>query len=263
MKSILDFSKKKENKQSISMVTCYDYTFAKILNASEIDCVLVGDSVAMTQHGFSTTVNATMDMMLMHIQAVSRGLNNKFLIGDLPFLSYRRGLSHAMKAISAIMQAGAQAVKLEGAEGNLALIEHVVASGVPVMGHIGLTPQLLHQMGGYKIQGRDQKIAEKLLTEAKKLELSGCFAIVLECVVSDVAKKITESLNIPTIGIGSGVYTDGQVLVLQDLLGLNTDFQPKFVKKYIEGEKIVLQALNQFHQEVSMHDFPTEEHSFK
>ena len=263
MMTIHTFQEKKLKGQKISMVTCYDTTFAKIVNQSKIDCVLVGDSAAMVMHGHTTTVQATVAMMVSHIQAVVRGAPQKFIVGDMPFLENRKSLTANMNAIQKIMQAGCHAIKLEGADGNLKLIEHVVQSGVPVMGHLGLTPQSIHQLGGFKVQGREKKAAEKLLQQALALQEAGCFAIALECVPSSLAKKITEALEIPTIGIGAGPDTSGQVLVLQDLLGMDSEFKPKFLKQYLNGFELIQSALNQYHQEVTELKFPTEKESYQ
>lgn len=255
--TVHDFQRMKNANQKISMVTCYDYTSAKILSQTSIDCVLVGDSVAMTVHGYSTTVAATIPLMLPHIQAVAKGAPNKFIVGDMPFCSYRKSLSKSMQAVEALMRAGAHAIKLEGAdEHNLMLVSHIVNSGVPVMGHVGLTPQSVHALGGFKVQGRDEKAANKIKNQAKLLEEAGCFAIVLEGMPCTLAKEITASVHIPTIGIGAGPMTDGQVLVFQDMLGLYHDLKPKFVKTYLNGFELFQQALNQYDQEVKSGVFP-------
>jgi 3-methyl-2-oxobutanoate hydroxymethyltransferase len=262
MKTVCEFRKKKSAGEKITMVTCYDYTSAAILNKTSIDCLLVGDSVAMTMHGFRDTISATVEMMAMHTAAVVRGAKDKFIIGDLPFLSYRNALSENMAAVRALMQAGAHAVKLEGASGNAEFIAHLVHSGVPVMGHLGLTPQFVHQLGGYKVQGKTDDSAERILEEALALEKAGCFALVLECVPANVAEKISKKLKIPTIGIGAGNETDGQVLVFQDLLGLNTDFKPKFVRHFIDGAALLTQAVEDYAAAVKTKEFPAHEHSF-
>jgi len=244
------------------MVTCYDYWSAKIIDESDIDAVLVGDSAAMVMHGFETTINAEIEMMCYHTAAVKRGLKNKLLISDLPFLSNRKGISFLMESIDKLMKAGAQAVKIEGADDNLELIQYVIKSGIPVMGHIGLTPQFVHQFGGYKLQGKDEKAAEKFLDDAKKLEDAGCFAIVLEMMPSELSAKITKELSIPTIGIGAGPFTDGQILVLQDLLGMSKDFQPKFLRKYLNGFELILNSLNKFNDDVKNQNYPNKEESY-
>lgn len=260
---IQDFKYKKEQKKKISMLTCYDYPSARIIAESSIDCVLVGDSVAMVVHGYETTVSATIDMMEMHTAAVARGLNSQFLISDLPFLSYRAGLSETIHNVKRLMQAGAHAIKLEGADTDaLQTIQHLVQAGVPVMGHIGLTPQSVHQLGGYKVQGKRESDAARLIEEAQALEQAGCFAVVLECIPQHLASAITEILSIPTIGIGASVETDGQVLVWHDMLGLQSDFMPKFVKQFTQGKDLMLNAINIYAEQVHQAHFPTREHAF-
>jgi 3-methyl-2-oxobutanoate hydroxymethyltransferase len=262
MMNIFDFQKKKNAGEKITMVTCYDYTSAVLVDKSAVDCILVGDSLAMTMHGFETTVNATTDMMALHTAAVARGAKDKFIVGDLPFLAYRKSLSDNIDAVHKIMQAGAQAVKLEGSAGNAGFIQHLAESGVPVMGHIGLTPQFVNQLGGYHVQGKTDESAKRLKEEARALQRAGCFALVLECVPTPLAAEITRDLKIATIGIGAGPETDGQVLVFQDLLGLNTDFRPKFVKNFLNGADLVTGALNAYHHAVKERTFPDAEHSF-
>lgn len=259
---IYDFKKMKEANQKITMVTCYDYWSAKIIAESDIDCILVGDSLAMVMHGHQTTIPASVDLMTLHVAAVSKGVNNKFIVGDMPFCSYRKDLNTTMHAVEKIMQAGAHAVKLEGVAGNETLIRHIVDSGVPVMGHIGLTPQSVHQLGGFRLQGAKKETAMALKKEAKALEDAGCFSIVLECMPSVLAKEITDSISIPTIGIGAGKDTSGQVLVLHDLLGLNQDFKPKFVKHYCQGFDLIRNALNEFDAEVKTKNFPGSENCY-
>ncbi len=260
--SILNFHENKKNKKKISMITCYDFTFAQILNSTNVDCLLVGDSLAMTMHGHKSTLNASVELMALHTAAVSRGAPDKFIVGDLPFCSYRKNLSSNMSAVEKIMQAGAHAVKLEGADGNLKLIRHIVDSGVPVMGHLGLTPQSVNQLGGFKVQGRDEQTQKKIKQQALQLEAAGCFSIVVECVPAQLAKDITNSLVIPTIGIGAGPETDGQVLVLQDMLGMNKTFKPKFVKSYLNGANLFESAFNTFCREVETGQFPSQKESY-
>ncbi|TLY47082.1 MAG: 3-methyl-2-oxobutanoate hydroxymethyltransferase [Gammaproteobacteria bacterium] len=260
--NVLEFAKKKITKEKIVILTCYDYCTAKILNNSLLDALLIGDSLAMTMHGFKDTVMATMTMMELHTAAVCRGAPSKFIISDLPFLSYRQSLSRSIMATQKLIQAGAQAVKLEGAAGNLSLITHLVESGIPVMGHIGLTPQFIHGLGGYKVQGKTSAQAEQLKQDALALEQAGCFAIVLECVPSQLAKEITNSLKIATIGIGAGAETDGQVLVLQDLLGLNLDFKPKFVNQFLNGNQLIREAVDHYSHSVKHKEFPSYENSY-
>lgn len=262
MSSIHFFKQKKSSGEKISMVTCYDHWSAKLINSTPIDCILVGDSLAMVMHGHPSTLPATVDLMALHTQAVVRGAPQKFIVGDLPFLSYRKDLASNMDAIAKLMTAGAHAVKLEGARGNLDFVRHVVESGVPVMGHLGLTPQSIHQIGGFQVQGRSNNQFQQILDDAVALEKAGCFALVLECVPVALAKEITATLNIPTIGIGAGLGTDGQVLVLQDMLGMNPDFKPKFLRTYLNGGDLIREALTRYHAEVVGQTFPSEKESY-
>jgi 3-methyl-2-oxobutanoate hydroxymethyltransferase len=263
--SILNFYKSKQEERKLSMVTCYDAAFARVIAQTQVDSILVGDSVAMVVHGHDSTLAADTDLMALHVAAVKRGLGSQakqLLVGDMPFLSYRGGIYEALKSVDKLMKAGAHAVKLEGVWGHEDVVEHIVKSGVPVQGHIGLTPQSLHQLGGFRVQGKSEEQKIDLIKQAKKLEELGCFSVVLECVPSELAKQITLSIQIPTIGIGAGPYCDGQVLVLHDLLGLNGHFRPKFLKTFLEGEKNVIEALNRFDVEVKNSIFPSEKESY-
>jgi 3-methyl-2-oxobutanoate hydroxymethyltransferase len=262
MTTINEFVQKKNNNETISLVTCYDYWSALIINETEIDAVLVGDSAAMVMHGFDTTVNADVEMMAYHLAAVKRGLTDKFLIVDLPFLAHRKGDQYAMDIVDKYLKLGANAVKIEGAGSNLNIIKHIVESGVPVMGHIGLTPQSVNSIGGFLLQGKNDETAKQLLEEAKALENAGCFSIVLELIPAQLAKQITESINISTIGIGAGSYTSGQILVLQDLLGLTKSFSPKFLRKYFNGYELIKEALNNYDKDVKGKLFPNEKESY-
>lgn len=259
---INDFAQMKSEKKKISMITCYDYVTAKIIDKTEINSILVGDSVAMVMHGHHSTTAATIEMMATHIAAVSRGITKKFIVGDMPFLSYRKSLTDTMNNVQTLIQAGAHAVKLEGAAGNLDIIKHIVESGIPVMGHIGLTPQSVLALGGHKVQGKNQEAKKRLAEEARALEMAGCFAIVLECIPADLATEITQQLSIPTIGIGAGPDTDGQILVLHDMLGLQTEFKPKFLKHYLNSEELILHALNTYVHEVETQLYPADEHLY-
>lgn len=262
--NVLDFYTKKQNSDKISIVTCYDYTSARILSETSIDCILVGDSVAMTMHGYKDTIPATVEMMYWHTMAVSRGVQNKkFIVSDLPFLSYRKSISKSVNAAQKLMQAGAHALKIESAAGNLKLIEHLAESGVPIMGHLGLTPQLTNILGGYKVQGKTSDSATVIKQDALALQEAGCFALVLECIPDLLAKEISQSLSIATIGIGAGPFTDGQVLVWQDLLGLNMDFKPKFVKNFIDGYEHFTKGIESYICAVKAGEFPTDEHSYR
>lgn len=263
MKNIHDFYKMKKIKEKITMVTCYDYSSAKILETAGVDCILVGDTVSMVVHGYPDTTHATIEMISTHVKSVARGAKNTFIIGDLPFLSYRGSIDQTLGAVKTLIQSGAHCVKLEGAAGNCELVQHIVQSGVPVMGHIGLTPQHVMQLGGYKVQGRDPDVANQLRQDAKALEKAGCFAIVLECMPNDLAAEISRSLAVPTIGIGAGKSTDGQVLVYHDLLGLQNDLHPKFVKQYVNGFSLFQHAISQYISEVKSESFPSKEYSYE
>lgn len=260
---IQDFARKKADGVPITMVTCYDAWSAKIIAETDIDCVLVGDSVAMVVYGHDTTIPADLEMMTAHTAAVRRGAPDAFVIGDMPFLSYRRGLAASMDAAAALMRAGASAVKLEGAPGNLELIRHLVESGVPVMGHLGLTPQSVHQLGGFKVQAKNGEAAEKLMSQAIDLQRAGCFAIVLEAIPAAVAERVTARLAVPTIGIGAGRNVDGQVLVLHDLLGVSAAFRPKFVRTWMDGSTMIRQAIQSYHVDVTERTYPNGGESYE
>ncbi len=258
-----DFKRKKQQQSKICMLTCYDYPSARTIAESDVDCVLVGDSVAMAVHGYETTIMATMDMMVLHTQAVARGLTKHFLIADLPFLAHRVSQADTISNVKRLLQAGAQAIKIEGGDADTCqTISYLVTAGIPIIGHIGLTAQYIRQLGGYKIQGKEQEQAAYLMQQAANLEAAGCFALVIECVPQQLAKAITQSLAIPTIGIGAGADTDGQVLVWHDLLGLQAEFKPKFLKEYAQSKDVVLAAINTYAQEVHKVEFPTPEHAF-
>lgn len=256
MKTILDFSRAKREQHPIVMIAAYDAPMARLVAGSEADAILVGDSVAMVVHGHPSTVHATLDMMCLHVAAVRRGAPDFVVVADLPFLAVRRGRNAATEAAGALMQAGATAVKLEGIAGHEDVVPHLVQSGVPVMGHIGLTPQSVNQFGGYRFQGRSPAEAERLREEARQLEAGGAFACVLECVPAALAGTITAEREIPTIGIGAGAATSGQVLVLSDLLGMDARFQPRFARRYLEGHTLVEDAINQFARDVRAAAFP-------
>ena len=263
MKTVLEFAQAKHAQRKISMVTCYDYTFANLLNQTDVDCLLVGDSLGMTMHGYKNTIPVTMPMMVLHTKAVCAGAPQKFVVADLPFLAFRKSLANGVEATQKLIQAGAHAVKLEGARGNLKLVAHLVESGVPVMGHLGLTPQSVNGFGGFHVQAKEQEEQKQLMQDAIDLEKAGCFAIVLECVPTKIATAISQKLTIPTIGIGAGVGCDGQVLVLQDLLGMNPSFKPKFVKHFMNGFQEMKTAFNTFHQDVVAEKFPTAKESYE
>ena len=260
--NVLDFRRMKDEGRKISMVTCYDYSSARVVASSNIDCILVGDSLAMTMHGHSTTLSATSSMMALHTAAVARGAPAKFIVADLPFLSYRKRLKDAMDSVQKLMSAGAHAVKLEGVRGHGEIIRHIVDSGVPVMGHLGLTPQSVNLLGGMKVQARTAAAVEILSSQASELEDAGCFAIVLECVPSEAARTVTDVLKIPTIGIGAGPHVSGQVLVYQDMLGLNPGFKPKFLRTYANAFEVIRAALDSYDRDVKGEMFPSESESY-
>lgn len=262
MKRVTDFARFRSEENPISMVTCYDAGTARILADAPIDAVLVGDSVAMVVHGYPDTVHATTEMLAFHTAAVRRGIGDKLVIADVPFPEHRKGILAAMECVDRLMKSGASAVKIEGAEGHLDVIRHIVGSGVPVMGHLGLTPQSVHQLGGYRVQGREEAAARQIELDAIRLQEAGVFALVLECVPAELARRITEALTIPTIGIGSGRDCSGQILVLQDMLGLNTDFRPKFVRQYADGADMVRRALSAYDADVKSGAFPSAAESF-
>jgi 3-methyl-2-oxobutanoate hydroxymethyltransferase len=259
---VVDFQNMKDEGRKISMVTCYDYLRARAVAESNVDCVLVGDSLPMTMHGHSTTLSATTSMMALHTAAVAKGAPSKFIVADLPFLSYRKGLKDAMDSVQELMSAGAQAVKLEGVRGHTEIVRHIVESGVPVMGHLGLTPQSVNLLGGMKVQARTDAAVEILRSDARALEQAGCFALVLECVPSAAARAVTKLLKIPTIGIGAGVSVDGQVLVYQDMLGLNPGFKPKFLRTYANAFEIITAALDNYDRDVKAAKFPSISESY-
>jgi 3-methyl-2-oxobutanoate hydroxymethyltransferase len=262
MKSVLDFAAAKAAGRKISMVTCYDAALARVLEDSKVDCILVGDSAAMVAHGHPDTLSATVELMALHTAAVRRGAPTRFLIGDLPFLSFRKGVPAALDAVAALMRAGAQAVKLEGVAGHEDAIAAIVGSGVPVMGHLGLTPQSVNALAGFRVQGRREGDAARIVEDAKRLEALGCFSIVLECVPAALGARITQAVGIPTIGVGAGIHCDGQVLVLQDLLGLTPGYRPKFVRTYLDGAAAVRDAVDRFDADVKQGAFPAAAESY-
>lgn len=259
MKSILDFTRAKREEKPIVVVAAYDALMARLLAASEVDAILVGDSAAMVVHGFPSTVHATTEMMALHTAAVRRGAPKTVVIADMPFLSVRQGRDDAVRAAGALMQAGATAVKIEGVAGHEEIITHLIGSGIPVMGHLGLTPQSVNQFGGHRLQGRTPEAAERLRADAQTLEKLGAFSLVLECVPAALADEVTRALAISTIGIGAGADTDGQVLVLPDLLGFDAAFRPKFVRRYLEGHESIAGAINAFVRDVRGGKFPSAE----
>lgn len=260
---VTQFRQFREERRLITMVTAYDYCSARLVRQSAVDCILVGDSAAMVMHGHKTTVMATLELMEWHTAAVRRGAGEEiFIVADIPFPWHRYRFDKVLTAVDRLMKAGANAVKIEGAGSHLDTIRAVVESGVPVMGHLGLTPQSVHQFGGYKVQGRDEEAARKIVVDFKGLESAGCFAVVLECVPSGLASAIRGFAGIPTIGIGSGADCDGQVLVWQDLLGMQDEFKPKFVRRFANVGESVVAGLNAYVSAVQSGDFPNNEESY-
>jgi 3-methyl-2-oxobutanoate hydroxymethyltransferase len=258
--TIHTLKKQKTAGQKICMVTAYDATFSRILDEAGADVLLVGDSLGMVVQGNDSTLPVTMDQMVYHSKAVSRGAKRAHVVGDLPFMSYQSSVEDAGRLVS---EGGVGSVKLEGGAEFSQTVERIVRASIPVMGHLGLTPQSVHKMGGYVVQGRDDQTARKLLDDAVALEQAGCYAVVLEGVPLELARQITARLTIPTIGIGAGKHCDGQVLVCYDLLGLNPDFKPKFVKRYADMFTGITQAAQSFFSEVRSETFPDDEHSFR
>ena len=254
----------KDQGEPITMVTAYDATFAALIDQAGSDLLLVGDSLGMVIQGHDNTLTVTMDQMVYHTQMVARGSERALVVADMPFMSYQASVSDAMRnAGRLIAEGGAQAVKLEGGERAVEAIESIVGSGIPVMGHLGLTPQSVHALGGFKVQGRGDQAAELLVEDALKLEAAGAFAIVLETVPGHVARRVTEAVNVPTIGIGAGVDCGGQVLVCYDLLGLTNGFTPRFLKRYDELGRSVKDAATSFVNDVKTRAFPGPEHTFE
>ena len=254
---------KKKKGEKITMLTAYDYSTALIVDSAGIDIILVGDSLGMVVLGYNSTVPVTMEEMLHHTKAVSRATQQAMVVGDMPFMSYQTSVCEALRNAGRFLkEAGAQAVKLEGGEEVAEVARKMCLAGIPVMGHLGLTPQSLHQLGGYKVQGKSASAAEKIIADAKILEEAGAFAVVLECVPASLAKTISESTSMVTIGIGGGVHCDGQVLVIHDMLGLFDRFTPKFVKKYTDIKTQMDVAIRQYADEVKTGKFPGYEHSF-
>tara|TARA_B100000700_G_C15024199_1_gene847296 strand:+ start:311 stop:1141 length:831 start_codon:yes stop_codon:yes gene_type:complete len=247
----------KNNPKPFSVVTAYDYTSAKLVDDSNIPLVLVGDSASMVTYGFSSTVPVSMEEMLLVCRAVSKACTSTFVVGDMPFLSYQTSVATAIKNAGLILkQGGAEAVKLEGGVEVKSKIKNIVSCGIPVMGHVGLTPQSVNQLSGHRVQGRDAVSAQKIMDDARAVEDSGAFAIVLECIPKQLAQLISETLTIPTIGIGAGPSCDGQVQVFHDMLGLIKNFNPKHAKKYLHLAKNIHKSLNQYHSDVANKKFP-------
>jgi 3-methyl-2-oxobutanoate hydroxymethyltransferase len=262
--SLLDLHRKKLEGQPITMLTAYDYPGALLVDEAGMDLILVGDSLAMTVLGYPDTVSVTIDEMLHHCKAVARGAKRALLVGDMPFMSYQIERSEAIRNAGRFLKEGhMDAVKLEGGGEIVATVRAITAAGIPVMGHLGLTPQTATMLGGYKVQAKTAETAKRLLEDALALQEAGCFSLVLEAVPAAVAEAVTQQLTIPTIGIGAGGGCDGQVLVFHDLLGLFDRFTPKFAKRYAQLRQPILEAFRAYREEVESRSFPTKAHSFK
>ena len=253
----------KRRGERIAMLTCYDASFARLLDESHVDVLLVGDSLGMVIQGHDTTLPVTLDEMIYHCRAVARGAGRAHVVGDMPFMSYQTSVEQALaNAGRLVKEGGVHSVKLEGGAQHVELVAKLVACGIPVMGHIGLTPQSFHQLGGFKIQGRENGAAQRLLADARALEEAGAYAIVLEGIPAEIAAEITAAVSIPTIGIGAGVGCDGQVLVLYDLLGMNDSFKPRFVRTYEKLATRIRTAVDAYVADVRDGAFPSEAESF-
>jgi 3-methyl-2-oxobutanoate hydroxymethyltransferase len=260
--TIPQLMEKKANGEKLTMLTAYDYPFAKLVDETGVDMILVGDSLGVVVQGHANTLPVTMEEMLYHTRMVVRAAEKALVVGDMPFLSYQTSIEDGIRNAGLFLKEGATAVKLEGGASVCDLIEELTMADIPVMAHIGLTPQSVHRMGGFKVQGKGEDAANALIEDAKAVEAAGAFAVVLEGIPRDVAKEITETLAIPTIGIGAGPDCDGQVLVLYDLLGLFDRFTPKFVRRYAELKAGAKHAITSFKKDVASGNFPSDDESF-
>lgn len=261
--TLTSFLEAKQKQEKITMLTAYDYSMAKIIDEAGIDSILVGDSLGMVFQGYDSTLEVTVDDIIYHCKAVARGVKKAMIIADMPFLSYHISVEESVRNAGRMIQEGrAHAVKLEGGVEVVDKVKAIRNAQIPVIGHIGLTPQSIHVFGGFKVQGKEVTQAQKLINDAKALQDAGAFAIVLEGIPEGLAKKITESIQIPTIGIGAGKYCDGQVLVINDLLGMYSEFVPKFVKQYAQLSGIIKDAITQYSTEVKATTFPEKKHTF-
>ncbi len=262
--TVLTFQQAKKEGTRLSMLTAYDYSTAKLVDAAGINSILVGDSLGNTILGYEDTLSVTMEDMIHHTAAVARGAKNALVIGDMPFMSYQASVYDAVVNAGRLMKEGrAQAVKLEGGASVCEQIKAIVGASIPVCAHLGLTPQSINAFGGFKVQGKGEKEAQQILDDARRVQEAGAFAVVLEGIPALLAQKITDSLDIPTIGIGAGAGCDGQVLVYQDMLGMFTDFKPKFVKHFANVGEIMTEAFKNFDKEVKEGVFPAQEHTYK
>lgn len=262
MPTVRDFAKAKADGRKIVMVTAYDAWTAALVADTPVDCILVGDSALMVAHGHDTTLGATVELMALHTRAVARSAPGKFIVADFPFLAARKGAPAALDCAAELLRAGAHAVKIEGVRGHANVIHHLVESGVPVMGHLGLQPQSVLAVGGYTVQAREAAPAAQLREDAATLQTAGAFAVVLECIPAALARQTTKALTIPTIGIGAGAGCDGQVLVLQDLLGFNPNFKPRFVRRFADGASLVRDGVARYAAAVRSGKFPSAKESF-
>jgi len=261
--TVKSFQTAKQEQQKITMLTSYDYSMAQIIDAAGVDAILVGDSVGMVVHGNDSTLPVTMDDMVYHCRCVSRGVSRALLVGDMPFLSYHVSAEEAVRNAGRLVQeGGADAVKLEGGKDMAEVVRAIVHAQIPVMGHIGLTPQSVNVFGGFKVQGKEESRARALVEDALALEEAGVFSIVLEAVPEELAKLITEAVHVPTIGIGAGRWCDGQVLVINDILGMYSDFTPKFVRRYANLKDTITQAVADYNSDVREQRFPAKENTF-
>ena len=263
-KTVLDLRRMKADSKKIVMITAYDATMARLVDAAGVDVILVGDSLGMVVQGHDSTLPVTLDHMVYHCANVARGTQRAHLVGDMPFLTYQVTPDDALRSAGRLVQEGSvQSVKLEGGRAVAPAIERIASAGLPVVGHIGLTPQSVHAMGGYRVQGRTESARQRLLDDARAVQDAGAFMLVLEGIPADAAREITESLSIPTIGIGAGVHCDGQVLVCNDVLGMDLSFEPRFVKRFATLQTTVMEAVEAYATEVRAASFPAAEHSFE
>lgn len=262
--TVLTFKQAKENKEKLTMITAYDYSTAKIFDEEGVNSILIGDSLGMVMLGYEDTLKVTMEDMIHHTVAVSRGAKNALIVGDMPFMSYSTGMRDAVINAGRLMsEGGADCVKLEGGTEVCDVIRAIVTAKIPVCAHIGLTPQAVNALGGFKVQGKDIESANRLIKDALAVQEAGAFAVVIECVPEALSKKISEMLDIPTIGIGAGSGCDGQVLVYQDMLGMYSDFKPKFVKRFADVGSEMRKGVQDYIGAVKDGSFPAEEHCFK
>jgi len=257
-----EFQRRKRAGNKLILVTAYDALFTRLVESAGIEAILVGDSLGMVVQGKKDTLSVTMEDMLYHTRLVAGAAERALVIADMPFLSYQVSVEEAVRNAGRLLQVGAAAVKVEGGEAVVDRVRAMTRFGMPVMGHVGMTPQSVHQYGGYKVQGKERSGAEALMADAKLLEAAGAFAVVLEAIPADLAKQVTEALTVPTIGIGAGPHCDGQILVLYDLLGLFDEFVPRFVKPYAHLKADALQALRRYKEEVENGKFPSDEESY-